>query len=685
MRLTATLAALCLLAAGCGSPVAVASKPVPEPVGPTITITPGTVLGPVNRLVFGHNIEAGNGKDIFSSKKDTNDPRAGRGAWDVANRRPIADTVAWSKAIGMGMLRYPGGCLTHNFDWRNAVGPLTERTYYTFGIDEYIEFCRAANAEPLMNVSEIAGPTEAAGLVEYLNAPADAAHPWAQKRAAWGHPAPYAVRWFEMANESDHGNHEVEPKLKRSSLEYAQWVAACATAMRAIDPVIRIGAHVGTGTPVRDPWNAVMLDHVGKQIDFVAVHTYAVGSPADGEAPELTMRATMAAADQVVSLLADYHALIQAHVGHDLPLAITEYNAGFSGDKPPYRYCFGAALHSGDQLGRMLRPEADVVMANYWQFLNGYWGFLRGNEVPPGDVQWKTTAAAEVFRLWGQHVGDTLIESRVSGVPRVAFEGLRGTLPAHGETATAPQPLGEVALPVVALQGKAWKLTPQDDGALITFDGLTGKQYVDLPPFPVQGGYSYHIAWEQRIETLADATLGFSPGFGLCDARGWDATHSACAAHGAVTPGDWEVLGADLRTLSTATALRGVVRLEGGITPVSGRLVLRKIRVTEIKAGSLAAFVPLVSTATLADGGKTLHLVVFNKHDSADQTVDVRIAGAPFTAARAWCVNGPLTATNLERVEVRETLGGAAVPLATDGTLHWTFPAHSMTAIDFSR
>lgn len=685
MRLT-HLVSLCLLAVGCGSAFAQDSAQDIAPAGPTITITPATILGPVNRLVFGHNIEAGNGKDIFSSKKDTNDPIAGRGAWDVANRKPITDTVAWSKAIGLGMLRYPGGCLTHNFDWRNAVGPLSERTYYTFGIDEYIEFCRAVNAEPLMNVSEIAGPVETAGLVEYLNAPADAAHPWAQKRAAWGHPQPYGVKWFEMANESDHGNHDVEPRLKRSAAEYAAWVAECATAMRAVDPAIRIGAHVGTGTPVSDPWNATMLDQVGTKIDFVAVHTYVVGSPAEVEEPSLTMRATMAAADQVVSLLGDYHVLIQTHVGHDLPLAVTEYNAGFAGDKPPYRYCFGAALHSADQLGRMLRPETGVVMANYWQFLNGYWGFLRGNEVPDAGVKWKTTAAAPVFRLWGQHVGTTLVESRVSGVARVEFEGLRKTLPAHGEVAIAPQPQGEVALPFVAMKGAGWTLTPQgSDGAVVDFDQLTDKRYVDLPSFPVHGGFTYHVTWEQRIETLSDVKLGFSPGFGLCDARGWNVTKSACAAHGAATPGDWAVLGADLVTLPDATALRGVVRLEGGATPISGRLALRKVHVTAIKRGSLPAFVPLATTATLADDGKTLHLVVFNKHDTADQTVTLRIAGQPYATARAWCVSGPLTATNLEREEVRETLGGVAVPLAADGSLSWTFPAHSMTAIDFSR
>eukprot|EP00831_Metopus_contortus_P072841 TRINITY_DN66439_c0_g1_i1.p1 TRINITY_DN66439_c0_g1~~TRINITY_DN66439_c0_g1_i1.p1 ORF type:complete len:523 (-),score=80.77 TRINITY_DN66439_c0_g1_i1:56-1624(-) len=150
-----------------------------------IKIDPTRKTGKVNPLIFGNNIEAANGKDIFSDK-DTEQPLNGQGAWNTKADEPIPEVVYIAKEVRMGMLRYPGGCLTHNFDWRQAVGSKESRTYFKFGIDEYIKLCRAIGAEPLMTVSEICTPEDAADLVEYLNMPATPQYPWAMKRAEWG-------------------------------------------------------------------------------------------------------------------------------------------------------------------------------------------------------------------------------------------------------------------------------------------------------------------------------------------------------------------------------------------------------------------------------------------------------------------------------------------------------------------
>eukprot|EP00831_Metopus_contortus_P030690 TRINITY_DN2511_c0_g1_i1.p4 TRINITY_DN2511_c0_g1~~TRINITY_DN2511_c0_g1_i1.p4 ORF type:complete len:423 (-),score=51.24 TRINITY_DN2511_c0_g1_i1:2016-3284(-) len=166
-----------------------------------IKIDPTKSLGKVNPLIFGNNIEAGNSNGIFSNK-DSEHPLNGGGTWIPELNKPIPEVVAIAKEIRMGMLRYPGGCLTHNFDWHKAVGAKKDRTYYKFGIDEYIELCRAIGAEPLMNVSEICTAKDAADLVEYLNMPAMPEYPWAMKRAEWGHQEPYHGPWIFR-----HGGH----------------------------------------------------------------------------------------------------------------------------------------------------------------------------------------------------------------------------------------------------------------------------------------------------------------------------------------------------------------------------------------------------------------------------------------------------------------------------------------------
>ena len=241
----------------------------------TITVNARHMSARVQPLVFGHNIEASDAFGIFGNNHEYVAPTTGNGLWNPETQAPAAETVALSKEIGTSMLRYPGGCLVHGFDWKASVGPIVARPHAAFGIDEFIAACRRVGAEPLMMVSDYTGtPQDAADLVEYLNAPADAAHPWAQKRAAGGHPQPYAVRYFEMGNESDHGNHELLPHQRFTGETYGEWFIDCARRMRAIDPKIKLGALMGTGTGPFDPWNAQVLTRVKGLADFIIVHTY---------------------------------------------------------------------------------------------------------------------------------------------------------------------------------------------------------------------------------------------------------------------------------------------------------------------------------------------------------------------------------------------------------------------------
>ncbi|MDF2441376.1 MAG: alpha-L-arabinofuranosidase, partial [Abditibacteriota bacterium] len=273
------LAALSLSSA----PIAVAQTTTAVPLRAettraAITIDARKTIGAVNPHIFGHNVEAGDPQGIFGPEQRPSVSQTGTGLWNPQAGTPVPAVLREAKTVGVKMMRYPGGCLAHNFDWKKAVGPLATRPNFAFGIDEYIAWCRAAGAEPLMNVSDYAAsPQDAADLVEYLNAPATARYPWAQKRAAWGHPRPYAVQYFEMGNESDHGNHEVLPRKKWTAAEYVAWYNQCSATMRAIDSKIKMGALMGTGTGPNDPWNETVLTGTRGRADFIIVHTYAVG------------------------------------------------------------------------------------------------------------------------------------------------------------------------------------------------------------------------------------------------------------------------------------------------------------------------------------------------------------------------------------------------------------------------
>lgn len=693
----------------------------------TITVHADRSRGPVNRLVFGHNLEAADSQYIFSAESNPVPGRTGDGIWNPQAQKPVPEVIELARAMGVPTLRYPGGCLTHNFDWKKAVGPVDSRPDYTFGINEYLEVCRVLGAEPVITVSAyVGGPTEAAELVEYLNAPAVEQHPWAMKRAEWGHPEPFGVTYFEMGNESDHGNHGDQfgrPLLKFSPQEYAAWFNACSVKMRAVDPTIKMCALMGTGGGPENPWNPVVLKGVKDTADLIVVHTYSVAMWTMGiaDAPtrpdDLWMRACMASVDQFEVMLGKYRDLIKQCTGRAIPMVITEHNAMFVqdlDDPKPYRFSYGPALFSADYLRVMLQPELNVKMAHYWQLLNGYWGMIRtvGNPAQPDECF--TMPAYHVFKLWGDHLGSELVHVEAEG-PRLEFEGVAHTAPAR-KPSDAPTP--DFTLTSGAAEHCSWEAAGPRS-ATLTLDDFEGDSY---PAFaqdiPVKGGGMYMLTCEARTSKEIgpdDVVLGVS----ILDARGWEATRSGNAAEGAENTKEWARLACDFNAPADAEAVNLHWRIRGATQPVSGTLEIRNVRIEPHK--TYPPYATLTASASLSDDKDTLYLTVFNKHHAEPVAAQVNVHGFDIATARMWRVNGSsLTATNLDglidmytqaRIEagvpeekarseaeqelaeayggrdvfVRETVSSAAVEgVRPDGFVH-TFPAHSMTAFELDK
>ena len=415
-RLFSLIAALAaLLPAGAGTP--------------RITVDAGKSAGPVNPLVFGANIEAADDRGIFDRPLNAPiNPHAvaqGEGTWDPAANRPHPNIVCKLREMRIGMMRYPGGCLAHNYNWKQAVGPLSERPDWKFGIDEYIRLCRALGAEPIITMTDYALPAEElpehmAELVEYLNAPATPEHPWAMKRAKWGNPEPYRVRYFELGNESSHGSHNLVPRRHYTPEEYAAYFRSCAAAMRRVDPAVQIGIVMepGTGEQHDSPWNRTVLEQAGKEADFVVLHFYAPRI-AD-QTPQQALAAVLAYGDQVEFRLKQYREQARALTGRELPLAMTEFNIGSTGNKPyPWRFSFLAGLMNADLLRIWLKPENGILCANYWQVVNGYWGSFRSDE--KGEITLRR-APVSFFETWGGYTGSELVQTAVANAPSMASE-----------------------------------------------------------------------------------------------------------------------------------------------------------------------------------------------------------------------------------------------------------------------
>lgn len=182
-----------------GGTIAPLSAAAAEATTTQITVNPSDVKHPIQPGLFGVNHR------YFVD---------GVGMWDAKEKRVFPEFDKVVKDIGLKAVRYPGGTTSNLFWWKRSIGPTEQRMNQinpylgngpekpNFGLDEAMQFSeKHGYVTPYVYNIGNGNPQDAADLVEYLNAPADVAHPWAMKRAENGHPAPYNIKTFEMGNE----------------------------------------------------------------------------------------------------------------------------------------------------------------------------------------------------------------------------------------------------------------------------------------------------------------------------------------------------------------------------------------------------------------------------------------------------------------------------------------------------
>ena len=681
------IAILCALAIG-SIPLLRAQEPA------TITVNTNQVLGPVNHLVFGQNINAAENAHLWSS--DTTDPnliQRGDGIWNPTERRPVPLVVNESKAVGMSMLRYPGGCMAHNFDWRKTVGPDAKKNGWLFGLDEYLAVCSDIGAIPVITVSDYVLPAEqmpenAAELVEYLNSPADAAHPWAMKRQEWGHQAPYHVTWFELGNESIHGNHRILPHRQYTAEQYAAYANATAQAMRKIDPSIKLGIVLvpSAGDDVESDWNKTVVHLAGASADFVVIHMYSPQHvPATPE--DVHIQSMMVAGQQVEEHLIEYHQMIRKQLGRDLPLAITEFNGAV--EDRPFRLSYVNALECADLLRVFLKPELNVAMANYWDFLNGPFGMLQTQELTLDGNPATREPALLLYELWAQHFGSQLVNVEVRS-PRAEFPGAGTELAARGSAGEPRRLLQQVDLDQYSsLAGALWpkllnvQILRQKGDMTIHLQDLNHNIFPNLARIPrpnAEPGAQLEFSLSFDAKLTPDPGSAAAPmGIGLIDSRGWNQTHSGVGVDGITT--DWKRFDATYRLDQQTQSVDLSARLMAEGKNVSGTLQLRNLVVTSFASPHDAAYPLLTSSASISADGKKVCLIVFNKSASDSLPATIHLTGFSASHARYWEVNGP----SLKSTDgVTDVQHGTALPLTNPSATAHVFPAHSMTAIELS-
>ncbi len=177
------------------------------------------------------------------------------------------DVVEKLKEVGVPVLRFPGGCYTTFFNWREWAVPRNERKALPSffwggldendtGIDEFLDLCEATGAQPQICINMMTSNAfEAAQLVEYCNGSDDSS--MGKLREFIGIKRNMKVKIWEMDNEA---------ARKWSPMQYAEKVVEFAVKMREVDPDIFIMMEYYTfGVENLKP----MLQIAGKHIDAV--------------------------------------------------------------------------------------------------------------------------------------------------------------------------------------------------------------------------------------------------------------------------------------------------------------------------------------------------------------------------------------------------------------------------------
>jgi len=191
------------VAMACAAPLPVFAQERIEATVSIDTATPGT---PIDRNIYGHFAEH-LGRGIYE------------GIWvGPGSRIPNikgyrSDVLEALKRIHVPVVRWPGGCFSEVYDWRDGIGPRSKRPVRTrmnwddvtesnqFGTHEFLDFAELLGADAYVsgNVGSMA-PRDMQLWLEYMTA--DNGSRLAEERRRNGRAKPWHIKYFGIGNET---------------------------------------------------------------------------------------------------------------------------------------------------------------------------------------------------------------------------------------------------------------------------------------------------------------------------------------------------------------------------------------------------------------------------------------------------------------------------------------------------
>jgi alpha-N-arabinofuranosidase len=298
-------------------------------VSATITVDTRREIGRIDRHIYGHFLEGNFFGNIHGGIFDEGSPQAIRDPGVAQGLR--RDTIEVCRALGLPVVRWPGGNYASAYHWEDGIGPRDQRPRRLeltwglepgnplreednrFGTDEFLAWCALTGAEPYLNTNG-RSVEEAVRWLEYTNYAGDTHY--TRLRAANGHPEPYGVTYWGIGNEVygawQMGHRTVE--------QYAADAREHALFIRKVDPAVKLIA-VGHAD---EAWTRQVLARAGTLVDYLSIHFYGATTQLADQAGEYeAIVAQSLYFEQELRAYADLVAAQRRALGLERPLALT--------------------------------------------------------------------------------------------------------------------------------------------------------------------------------------------------------------------------------------------------------------------------------------------------------------------------------------------------------------------------
>ncbi len=311
------------------------------------------------------------------------------------------DVLAALREQAYTVIRYPGGNFLSGYNWLDGVGPKDQRPSRRelawqsletnqFGTNEFVEFCAAIDAAPMLGVNMGTGDIQsAANLVDYCNTPGGTY--WSDLRAKHGFSKPHNVRYWCVGNEMD-GPWQIG---HLDAVAYGNKALEAAKMMKWLDPTIKtvLCGSSSDGMPTYPDWDRTALEITWESMDYHSMHYYA-GNRDNDTASYLASAATF---ERYVDSLEGTLRYVKAkrRSKHNIYLSWDEWQVWYKGD--PLQGNWTEAPHLAEEIYNL---EDALVVA---QWLNV---FLRKSYVL------KIACVAQIVNVisWLQTRGDALLK-----------------------------------------------------------------------------------------------------------------------------------------------------------------------------------------------------------------------------------------------------------------------------------